>query len=115
MLFACWLGVLKAGGIVVATMPILRSGDIATVLERARISHAIVDARCLADYTPAADKIGLVSSLLTYAADSGTDELEKRLEEVALGVTPIYPYRYNVTPIASTPAHPANPQTAVHP
>src|SRR3546814_18389343 len=43
MLFACWLGVLKAGGIVVATMPILRSGEIATVLERARISHAIVD------------------------------------------------------------------------
>src|SRR3546814_6419022 len=51
MLFACWLGVLKAGGIVVATMPILRSGEIPTVLERARISHAIVDAKCLADST----------------------------------------------------------------
>src|SRR3546814_13961847 len=83
MLFACWLGVLKAGGIVVATMPILRSGEIATVLERARISHAIVDARCLADYTPAADKTGLVRSLLTYDGDSGTGELEQRLEDVA--------------------------------
>src|SRR5829696_8595984 len=26
MLFACWLGIVKAGGIVVATMPILRAG-----------------------------------------------------------------------------------------
>src|SRR3546814_15718493 len=96
MLFAGWLGVLKAGGIVVATMPILRSGEIATVLERARISHAIVDARCLADYTPAADKTGLVRSILTYDGDIGTGELEQRLEDVALGLTPIDPYRTDV-------------------
>ena len=46
MLFASWLAVLRAGGIVVATMPMLRPGEIATIVERAQISHAIVDARC---------------------------------------------------------------------
>ncbi len=35
-MFAAWLGVLKAGGVVVATMPLLRPGEIATVIERAR-------------------------------------------------------------------------------
>ena len=30
MQFAAWLGVLKAGGVVVATMPLLRAGEIAT-------------------------------------------------------------------------------------
>ena len=50
MLFASWLGVLKAGGIVVATMPILRPGEIATVLERAQVSHAIVDSRFIGDF-----------------------------------------------------------------
>ena len=45
-----WLGVLKAGGVVVATMPMLRGGEIATILERAQISHAIVDARFLDDF-----------------------------------------------------------------
>ena len=35
MLFASWLGVLKAGGVVVTTMPMLRPGEIATILERA--------------------------------------------------------------------------------
>jgi len=44
-MFAAWLGVLKAGGVVVATMPLLRPGEIATVIERAEISHAIVDSR----------------------------------------------------------------------
>jgi hypothetical protein len=36
-MFAAWLGVLKAGGVVVATMPLLRPGEIATVIERAEI------------------------------------------------------------------------------
>ena len=38
MMFAAWLGVLKAGGVVVATMPLLRPGEIATVIDRAEIS-----------------------------------------------------------------------------
>ena len=61
MLFASWLGVLKAGGVVVATMPMLRPGEIATILERARISHAIVDSRFRADF----DAAGGVGSLLS--------------------------------------------------
>src|SRR4051812_17623690 len=39
---AAWLGILLAGGIVVATMPLLRAGEIAKVTEKARVSHAIV-------------------------------------------------------------------------
>src|SRR3954470_19148939 len=50
MLFASWLGVLKAGGIVVATMPMLRPGEIRAIVERAQISHAIVDARFREDF-----------------------------------------------------------------
>ena len=37
-LFAAWLGVLKAGGIVVATMPLLRPAEIGTIVARGRIS-----------------------------------------------------------------------------
>ena len=55
-MFAAWLGVLKAGGIVVATMPMLRPGEIATVIERAQITHAIVDSRFLGDFRQAASR-----------------------------------------------------------
>jgi 2-aminobenzoate-CoA ligase len=43
MMVACWFAVLKAGGIVVATMPLLRSKELNTILDCAEISHAFCD------------------------------------------------------------------------
>jgi len=43
MMVACWFAVLKAGGIVVATMPLLRSKELTTIIDCAEISHAICD------------------------------------------------------------------------
>lgn len=43
MMVACWFAVLKAGGIVVATMPLLRSKEISTIIDCAEISHAFCD------------------------------------------------------------------------
>lgn len=43
MLVACWYAVLKAGGIVVATMPLLRSKELTTIIDCAEISHCFCD------------------------------------------------------------------------
>ncbi|MES2412073.1 MAG: AMP-binding protein [Bacteroidota bacterium] len=43
MMVACWFAILKAGGIVVATMPLLRSKELTTVIDCAEISHALCD------------------------------------------------------------------------
>ncbi|MCW5658585.1 MAG: AMP-binding protein [Burkholderiaceae bacterium] len=45
MLAACWFGVVKAGGIAVGTMPLLRARELTTIVQKARISHALCDAR----------------------------------------------------------------------
>ncbi len=45
MLAACWFGVVKAGGIAVGTMPLLRARELTTIAEKARITHALVDSR----------------------------------------------------------------------
>lgn len=42
---ACWFAVLKAGGIVVCTMPLLRSRELQYILEHAQINLCITDAR----------------------------------------------------------------------
>src|SRR5262249_56333009 len=42
---AAWLGILKAGGIVVATMPLLRAGEIAKVIDKAHVTRAITEER----------------------------------------------------------------------
>ena len=77
-LFAAWLGVLKAGGVVVTTMPLLRPGEIATVIDAAQISHAIVDSRFIGDFRAAADQTRCIKHLVKYDGDYGNGELETR-------------------------------------
>ena len=77
-MFAAWLGVLKAGGVVVATMPMLRPGEIATVIERAQISHAIVDSRFIGDFRQAVEQTHFVKHIIKYDGDYGHGELETR-------------------------------------
>jgi 2-aminobenzoate-CoA ligase len=77
-MFAAWLAVLKAGGVVVATMPLLRPGEIATVIERAQISHAIVDSRYIGDFRQAVEQTHSVKHIIKYDGDYGRGELETR-------------------------------------
>jgi 2-aminobenzoate-CoA ligase len=81
-MFAAWLGVLKAGGVVVATMPLLRPGEIATVIERAQISHAIVDSRFIGDFRQAVDQTHSVKHIVKYDGDYGKGELETRCADL---------------------------------
>ena len=46
-LAACWFGSLKAGAVVVTTMPLLRAGELATIHDIARLDAALVDHRFL--------------------------------------------------------------------
>ena len=49
MMAACWFAILKAGGVVVCTMPLLRVRELAFVADKARISIALTDARIAGD------------------------------------------------------------------
>ena len=45
MLAACWFGIIKAGGIVVGTMPLLRARELKPIIQKAQISHVLCDVR----------------------------------------------------------------------
>ncbi|MCB1996708.1 MAG: AMP-binding protein, partial [Rhodoferax sp.] len=49
MLAACFLGVFKAGGIAVGTMPLLRARELQAIVDKAQISHALCDNRLAAE------------------------------------------------------------------
>jgi 2-aminobenzoate-CoA ligase len=49
MMVAAYLAVIKAGGIAVATMPLLRARELAAIIDKARIDLALCDHRLLAE------------------------------------------------------------------
>ena len=49
MLVACWFAVLKAGGVAVTTMPLLRPRELTEIIERADVRLALTDTRVAAD------------------------------------------------------------------
>ena len=72
MLAACWFGVVKAGGIAVGTMPLLRARELVAIVDKAAITHALVDAR-LADELAAAQPLcPTLAHVLTFNGAAGT-------------------------------------------
>ena len=74
-LVACWFAVLKAGGVVVLTVPMLRSGEITPLIELTRAGLAVCDARFTQDLQPAVTAAGI--PMLTFGG-GGPDDLVER-------------------------------------
>ncbi len=93
-LVACWFAVLKAGAVVVTTMPLLRSGELSTVHEIAQLDLALCDHRFVDDLrsadlggTPVIEYGGPSGGDLTRRAASypGTfDDVQTAADDVAL-------------------------------
>jgi 2-aminobenzoate-CoA ligase len=43
MMAACWFAVVKAGGIAVATMPLLRAKELGQIVDKAQVTHALCE------------------------------------------------------------------------
>ena len=69
MLVACWFAVLKAGGICVTTMQLLRARELTYILEKSQISHALCDLALLEALEEAKDRTaGLLKHVLSFTA-----------------------------------------------
>jgi 2-aminobenzoate-CoA ligase len=75
-LAACWLAVLKAGAIVVTTMPLLRPAELRPVLAKSEPTVALCDHRFLDDLTATDPDL----TVLAYGGD-GNDDLTARIED----------------------------------
>lgn len=81
MLAACWLAVVKAGGIAVGTMPLLRAGELAAIIDKAQISHALCDARLAEELLQAQKACPSLQRLVCFggqASGETSGELEAR-------------------------------------
>lgn len=82
MMVACYLAVLKAGGVVVATMPLLRPRELVYPIEKARIHLAICDARLAADLE-AARTLAPTLQRIVYFHSGATDGLEAMMAQAS--------------------------------
>ncbi|HEY8382840.1 MAG TPA: benzoate-CoA ligase family protein [Microvirga sp.] len=82
MMVAAYLAVLKAGGVVVATMPLLRAREIAYPLTKAKVSIALCDHR-LADEMERARGLAPDLKHVAYWGSGAPDALEALIAEAS--------------------------------
>jgi 2-aminobenzoate-CoA ligase len=76
---AAWLGVIKAGGIVVTTMAALRASELTPVVERTRPAVALVDHRFLDDVHLVRDAVAPDLAVVPYGGGTD-DDLSRRAQ-----------------------------------
>ena len=88
MLAACWLAVLKAGGICVTTMSLLKAQELSFILNRVRVRFALCE-ESLADEMQAAARSADCLERISYFTPMGTDKSKNAdLDRAVGGKTP---------------------------
>ncbi|MDJ0949719.1 MAG: benzoate-CoA ligase family protein [Alphaproteobacteria bacterium] len=75
MMAASWLGIVKAGGVCVATMPLLRARELAFMVEKAEIRHALCDAALADELKGCQERAPRLETCLYFSA-TGEEEAE---------------------------------------
>jgi len=80
MLAACWFAVVKAGGIAVGSMPLLRAKELKQIIDKAQISHALCDLRLAEELKLAAADCPTLRQVRHFH-DSSPDGLEAAMAQ----------------------------------
>jgi 2-aminobenzoate-CoA ligase len=79
---ACWLAATKAGAVVVNSMPMLRSGELGKIVDKAEISLALCDTRLMDELVACAKDSAFLKTLVGF---DGTANHDAELDRVGLG------------------------------
>jgi 2-aminobenzoate-CoA ligase len=109
-LAACWLGVLKAGGVAVTTMALLRAAELSSICEIARVRLALCDHR-FTEELAAASVAGL--QVVRYGG-AGPEDLAQRVLPMPRNFSAVDTAADDVAMIAFTSGTTGRPKAAMH-
>src|SRR5882724_7572556 len=78
---ACWLAATKAGAVVVNTMPMLRAGELAKIVDKAEVSLALCDTRLMDELVTCAKTSRFLKKIIGF---DGTVNHDAELDRIAL-------------------------------
>ena len=79
---ACWLAATKAGAVVVNTMPMLRAGELAQIVDKAEVALALCDTRIKDELVACAKESRFLKAVIGF---DGTANHDAELDRIALG------------------------------
>ena len=84
---ACWLAATKAGAVVVNTMPMLRAGELAKIVDKAEISLALCDTRLMEEMIACAKDSRFLKQVVSF---DGTANHDAELDRIALDKSVVF-------------------------
>jgi 2-aminobenzoate-CoA ligase len=78
---ACWLAATKAGAVVINTMPMLRAGELAKIVDKAEITLALCDTRLMDELVACAKNSQFLKKVIGF---DGTANHDAEIDRIAL-------------------------------
>ncbi len=109
-----WLGVVQAGLVAVATMPLLRAKELGEIIDKARPSLALCDAGLLQELQAARDQSGLLGTIVPFNLMNEPGSLAVLSAQKDGQFTPCPTAADDIAMMAFTSGTTGKPKAAVH-
>jgi 2-aminobenzoate-CoA ligase len=114
MLAACWLAVLKAGGVAVTTIPLYRASELRFMMEKAQVKHALCDLRLREELDRACREYRGLRAFFFNGEAPSPDSLETCMAKKAEHFETVVTAAEDVAIIAFTSGTTGTPKAAMH-
>lgn len=112
---AAWLAVTKVGAVAVNTMPMLRTGELSKIVDKAEITHALCDTRLMDEMTACAKTSKFLKTVVGFDGTSNHDaELDRLALEKPVRFEAVQTGRDDVALLGFTSGTTGSPKATMH-